>query len=161
MTDSQKRLIIFLPWLTLPVWIARCWLEWQSIPERLAVHFGLSGSPNGWQSRDQFVVQSSVVLAMLLFITSGLVMLARWERFKAVNFGIGRVLLVIHYAVSLFIFTVFWRLLSANIETGGKLTHFAVPGFGFVVGAIVGVLALVLISYAWRPASERQTYGSG
>jgi uncharacterized membrane protein len=160
MTDSQKRSIIFLPWLTLPVWIARCWLVWQSIPERLALHFGLSGSPNGWQSRAQFVVESSLFLAMLLAITSALVSLSIWKRFKAVNSGIWRVLVVVQYALSLFIFTLFWRLLSANIESSGKVTHFAVPASWAMVGAIVGLLALVVISYAGRPGSERQTYGS-
>jgi uncharacterized membrane protein len=160
MTDSQKRLIVFLPWLTLPVWIARCWLDWQSIPDRLAVHFGVSGSPNGWQSRSDFVVQSSVVLAMLLVIMTGVVSFSRWERFKSANSGVWRVLLIIQYAVSLFTFTVFWRLLSANIESGGKVTHFAVPAFGFMVGAIVGVLALAVISYGRRPASTRGIYRS-
>lgn len=102
-------------------------------------------------------MQSSLVLAMLLVIMTGLVTLSRWERFKAVNFGIGRVLLLIQYAVSLFIFTLFWRLLSANIESGGKLTRFTVPESWIIVGGI-GILALAVISYAGSRAGNRPKY---
>jgi membrane associated rhomboid family serine protease len=59
-------------------------------------------------------------------------------------------MLVLHYAISLFIFTLFWRLLSANVESGGKLTRFGVPESGAIVGAIVGILLLAVISYGGR-----------
>lgn len=65
MKGTTARLLTFLPWLSVPLVAAvHLWL-WERIPERLAVHFGLDGTPNGWMTRGQSLAFD---LAVLLFI---------------------------------------------------------------------------------------------
>ncbi len=46
---------------------------WPRLPGRVAVHFGLSGEPNGWSTPSQFLMMIAVMLAVLgaLFVASG------------------------------------------------------------------------------------------
>jgi uncharacterized membrane protein len=65
MKTTNARLLSFLPWLSLPLVTAVYLLLWDRIPERLAVHFGPDGTPNGWMTRGQSLAFD---LAILLFI---------------------------------------------------------------------------------------------
>jgi hypothetical protein len=65
MKTNTSRLLTFLPWLSLPLVAAVYLLLWDRIPERLAVHFGLDGTPDGWMTRGQSL---AVDLGLLLFV---------------------------------------------------------------------------------------------
>lgn len=65
MKTKTARLLTLLPWLWPPLLAAVYLWLWERIPERLAVHFGLDGTPNGWMTRGQSLAFD---LAVLLFI---------------------------------------------------------------------------------------------
>jgi uncharacterized membrane protein len=65
MKTNAPRLLLLLPWLSLPLMAAVYLLWWDRIPERLAVHFGPDGTPNNWMTRGQSLAFD---LAVLLFV---------------------------------------------------------------------------------------------
>ena len=69
MNDKTLRALVLLPWLSLPAVLLGFYALWQRVPERLAVHFGPSGAPDGWMSRRQFFAFSVGVLLLLANFT--------------------------------------------------------------------------------------------
>jgi len=55
-----------LLWLTLPLAAFQYWRVWDQLPARVASHFGATGQPNGWMSRETSVIFFLVLLAFLL-----------------------------------------------------------------------------------------------
>ena len=65
MSEKTARLLTLLPWLSLPAVASAYLLLWERVPARLAVHFDVSGEPDGWMSRRESLAFD---LAVLLFI---------------------------------------------------------------------------------------------
>jgi uncharacterized membrane protein len=65
MKTTNTRLLLLLPWLSLPLILSAHLLLWNRIPERLAVHFDTAGNVSGWMTRGQSLAFD---LAILLFI---------------------------------------------------------------------------------------------
>jgi hypothetical protein len=65
---TRDLILLLIPWLALPL------LAWmlldvrESLPERVAVHFGFGGAPDRWASRETFIAVSLGVLALVLAI---------------------------------------------------------------------------------------------
>jgi uncharacterized membrane protein len=70
MKDKTARLLMILPWLSVPLLVAAHLLLWDSIPERLAVHFDWSGAPDGWMSRGGSLAFDLCVLLFVLCASS-------------------------------------------------------------------------------------------
>ena len=70
MKDKTARLLMILPWLSVPLLLAAYLLLWDSIPERMAVHFDLSGAPNGWMSRGGSLAFDLGILLFVLCVSS-------------------------------------------------------------------------------------------
>lgn len=64
---NYKRELIFLPMLILPLmYIAYIWGQ---LPDRIAIHFGFDGTPNGWGSKWMiFILPGSNIAAYLLIL---------------------------------------------------------------------------------------------
>lgn len=65
MKTNASRLLLLLPWLSLPLVAATHLLLWDRIPGRLAVQFDANGAVSNWMTRGQSLAFD---LAILLFI---------------------------------------------------------------------------------------------
>ncbi len=65
MNRTKARLLLLLPWLSVPLVVTVHLALWDRIPVRLATHFDLAGEPNGWMTRGQSL---GFDLAVLLFV---------------------------------------------------------------------------------------------
>ncbi len=68
MDSRSYRTITALLWLALPVIGLQYWMVWGQLPARIASHFGPTGQPNGWMTRETSVIFSLVLVASLLAI---------------------------------------------------------------------------------------------
>ena len=66
MKTTTPRLLLLLPWLSLPLVAAVYLLLWDRIPERLVVHFDPAGRPNGSMTRVQSLVFDLALLLVVL-----------------------------------------------------------------------------------------------
>lgn len=73
MRPKTRRLLLILPWLSLPLVAVAHLLLWDRIPERLAVHFDAAGNADGWMTRGQSLAFDLAVLLFVL-VTSNLKM---------------------------------------------------------------------------------------
>lgn len=55
---NRKALFVILPWLCIAGSIFYVAREWNSLPPLLAVHFDLSGHPNGWEAKGSFMAMT-------------------------------------------------------------------------------------------------------
>ncbi len=58
---ARRVLPIILPWFALAGWFLWLCFRWPELPHRMAVHFNMSGEPNGWSTKGGFAV------AMIVF----------------------------------------------------------------------------------------------
>jgi len=57
-----------IPWVASLALLAKLILAWRKLPNEVACHFGLSGEPNGWMSREGFgavTVAACVVMGLV------------------------------------------------------------------------------------------------
>jgi hypothetical protein len=66
MDSKPYRTITALLWLALPLIGLQYWIVWGQLPARMASHFGATGEPNGWMTRETSVIFSLVLVAFLL-----------------------------------------------------------------------------------------------
>jgi uncharacterized membrane protein len=108
MNTTTARLLRFLPWLSLPLMACVHLLLWNRIPERIAVHFDLSGTPTSWLTRGQSLFFD---LAVLLFILITSTLKLRRQSQREQDSG----LILLNVAV-LIVMLVFLGLLKYNIS---------------------------------------------
>lgn len=65
MSERAARVLLLLPWGSVPLVLAAHGLVWERLPERVAVHFSWDGTPNGWMTRGQSL---GFDVAVLLFV---------------------------------------------------------------------------------------------
>ncbi|MFN0170225.1 MAG: DUF1648 domain-containing protein [Bryobacteraceae bacterium] len=58
---ARRVLPIILPWFALAGWFLWLSSRWPELPQRMAVHFSMSGEPNGWSTKGGFAA------AMIVF----------------------------------------------------------------------------------------------
>lgn len=107
MNAKTQRMLTLLPWLSLPIVAAAHLLLWDRIPERLAVHFDLSGTPTGWMTRGQSLAFDLALLLFILVVST--LKLRKQERSEQHS------ALLIQNATVLFITLIFLGLLKYNI----------------------------------------------
>jgi hypothetical protein len=66
MDSKLYRTMTALLWLALPLTVFQFWTVWNQLPARMASHFGVTGQPNGWMSRESLVIFSLGLLTFLL-----------------------------------------------------------------------------------------------
>jgi uncharacterized membrane protein len=66
---QRTRLVQWLAVALLVGLVAYALATYHALPDRLAVHFGADGTPNGWQSKDEFyLIMAAVVLGLNAFV---------------------------------------------------------------------------------------------
>ena len=68
MNRTLFRTLTWLMWLALPLTALRFWLVWDQLPLRMATHFGASGQPNGWMTREVSLEFALGITAFLLLV---------------------------------------------------------------------------------------------
>lgn len=87
--------------------LIKLWSAWNQLPERVAVHFGMSMQPNGWSSRNTMAV--SVVLVVL-----GQAVLASWLILRDGNSA--NVIAAVQVVVSVVLVCAFWQMINFNAK---------------------------------------------
>lgn len=108
MTDYAWRRWILLPWISLPLLLITYLAWWNKLPPVLAVHFGTSGTPNSFMSREASLAFDVVILLILLVACSRRLLLQR--RFPSIRS------LALFYVVIAAVTTIFWLLLRYNLQ---------------------------------------------
>jgi hypothetical protein len=65
-TTATPKVLLLLPWLSLPLVASAYLLLWDRIPARLVTHFDPAGRPNGSMTRGQSLVFELAVLLIIL-----------------------------------------------------------------------------------------------
>lgn len=66
MDSKLYRTTTALLWLALPLAGFQYWMVWDQLPARMASHFGATGQPNGWMTRETSIILSLVLLVFIL-----------------------------------------------------------------------------------------------
>ena len=107
MRTTTTRLLLLLPWLSLPLVAAAHLLLWDRIPERLAVQFDSTGAVTNWMTRGQSLAFDLALLAFIL--VTGTFKLRRQNQNEQPT------ALLILNATVLFVTLLFLALLKYNI----------------------------------------------
>ena len=107
MTEKNWRILIFLPWLALPLLVGCYAALWSRLPAELAVKFDWTGAKADTLGRTQTLLLS---LAVLLFVL-GQYTLKLWG---ASGRGM-RAAMLTYYVAVVFITTVFLLILKFNL----------------------------------------------
>jgi uncharacterized membrane protein len=101
------RLAIPIIWGMNTAVLFRLWNVWDRLPQRVAVHFGMSLQPNGWSSKNGMLI---TVLAVML----GQALLASW---LILRLGDAVALIApVQVLVSVTLFGAFWQMISYNAD---------------------------------------------
>jgi hypothetical protein len=66
MDSKLYRVMTAMLWLAVPVTGLQYWSVWDRLPARVATHFSAAGEPNGWMSRETFLVFALALTTFLL-----------------------------------------------------------------------------------------------
>ena len=108
MKDKTPRLLITLPWLSPPLVLCAHLLWWDRLPERLAVHFDMSGAPDGFMSRGESLAFDLCVLLLILCVST-------WKFYRRGARG-SRAQLALFNAAVFFVTAVILGLLKYNVS---------------------------------------------
>lgn len=107
--NKLERILIALPWLSLPFLGWHFVSLWDRLPTRMAVHFDLQGHPNGWQSPKSFALVTFVLLLAMLITMTALILHA----FR--HHSVWRVLTLAAYMSVGTIVTIFWQVVDHGV----------------------------------------------
>jgi hypothetical protein len=105
----MTKLAIPVIWAMDAALLLRLWTAWDRLPERVAVHFGMSLQPNGWSSRN-------ALLIIVIAVAAGQSALATWLILR-VGGSIG-LIVPMQLLISFTLVSAFWQVISYN--AGGK-----------------------------------------
>lgn len=101
------KLAIPLIWAMNAALLLRLWNTWDRLPERVAVHFGISMQPNGWSSK-------SGMLIAVIAVTLGQAALASWLILR-LGTAVG-LMTPVQLLVSVTLVCAFWQMISYNAD---------------------------------------------
>ena len=101
------KLAIPLIWAMNAALLLRLWNAWDRLPDRVAVHFGISMQPNGWSSK-------SGMLIAVIAVTLGQAALASWLILR-VGTAVG-LMTPVQLLVSVTLVCAFWQMISYNAD---------------------------------------------
>jgi hypothetical protein len=121
--------------------IVKLWSSWSELPDRVAVHFGVTMQPNGWSSRNTMAV--SVVL-----IVMGQAALATWLILRVG--AAANVIAVVQLVVSVVLASAFWQMINFNAKGLPFRPMWILAPMALLFAAITVFLVSLLFRYA-RP----------
>lgn len=117
-------------WMLAAALLFRLLSVWDELPERVAVHFGITLRPNGWASR-------SMMAVLMFFVVVGHAALSTWLVFTRVS--VDPMVSAIQLATATVFFSAFWQAITFNISGKPLKAIWIVLPMLFVVGS-AGVL---------------------
>ncbi len=130
-----EKVLIILPWATIPALALHFSAVRSDLPSRIAVHFDFNGRPNGWQSPEMFLGFSTVFLLVALVVMS--FVLLRSFRLRSLT----ALVTLIHYFTIGVLFVVLWQVLDHAAYGRSMSQIWPMPG-------VFPILALVFASLA-------------
>jgi uncharacterized membrane protein len=123
-------LAIAVIWILAATLLFRLLSVWDELPERMAVHFGVTLRPDGWAGR-------STMAVLIFLVVVGHAALSTWLVFTRVSAD--PMVSAIQLATATVFFSVFWQAITFNISGKPLKVIWIVLPVLFVVGS-VGVL---------------------
>ena len=131
----NTKLVIPAIWILAGTLVIKLWTAWNQLPDRVAVHFGISMQPNGWSSKN--ALAATVLLAVL-----GQASLATWL-ILYISSASGMIA-VIQLVVSAVLVSAFWQVINYNTRgTPFQAMWVLVPVVLLFAGITVFLLNLV------------------
>ncbi|MGC2186689.1 MAG: DUF1648 domain-containing protein [Terriglobales bacterium] len=137
MDSKLYRALTAMLWLALPLTAMQYWSVWDQLPARMATHFGVSGQPNGWMTRETSLIFAMVVTTLVLVALTWALTRVRQPDVLAWS------LLAMLYVVMGALFSINVAMLNYNLY-GGPLN--IVPALALVFIAAIAVTAIALAS---------------
>lgn len=131
-----EKLLIVVPWATIPVLGLHFSAVRNDLPARIAVHFDLNGRPNGWQSPEMFLGFSTFFLLLAIVVMS--FVLLRSFRLRSLTIAVT----LIHYFTIGVLFVVCWQVLDHAAYGRPMSQIWPMPGVLPVLGLAFAVLLL-------------------
>ncbi len=135
MDSKLFRALTAVLWLALPLTGLQYWSVWDQLPARMATHFGVSGQPNGWMTRETSLAFALVVVFVVLLALTGTLMRVRKPDALAWS------LMAMLYVITGALFSINAALINYNID-GRPLN--IVPALAVVFVASFAVTAIAL-----------------
>ncbi|HEY1526131.1 MAG TPA: DUF1648 domain-containing protein [Candidatus Angelobacter sp.] len=135
------KLAISVIWTLAAALLLRLLRVWDELPERVAVHFGISMQPNGWSRR-------STMALLVVLVVVGHAALATW---MILTLGpAGGIAAAIHLVTATVFFSVFWQMITFNIEGKPLKAIWIILPVLLVVGSIAALLSGTLLRHPVR-----------
>lgn len=99
------RLVIPVIWGLAGALLVKLWSAWSQLPNRVAVHFGLSLEPNAWSSK-------ASMGAMMTLVVLGQAVLATWLILRVTSDS--AMMAPIQLVVSVVLICTFWQVINYN-----------------------------------------------
>ena len=150
MNRTLFRTLTWLMWLALPLTALRFWLVWDQLPLRMATHFGASGQPNGWMTREVSLEFALGITACLLLVFTAVLLVVHKQH---VPEKFSWALLGFFYLVLGFMYSVNMSVLGYNLR--GESVK---PGLGFLLlpVAIVALIGIYVSTQRGEPLLVQQ-----
>ena len=134
-TSLQERVLIALPWASIPLLAAHVSFLWSELPQRIAVHFDLQGRPNGWQSPAIFAAVAFGALAFDLVLMTVLTLRAFRLR------SLWRAMVIIANLLVWGSFVLFWHIFDYAVDGRDWSQLWPMPaGWALAAFAIAGIM---------------------
>ena len=143
----RERLLIALPWASIPLLAMHFASTWNELPARVATHFDLQGRANGWQSPQTLATFAfgSLILVLAVFTVAML----RAFRLSSMT----RVLTVFVYLIAGINFTMFWQLLDHAAYGRPMSQMWPVP----LIFPVLALLAAIVLLAQFAPVTQAPT----
>jgi hypothetical protein len=135
-SSRLEKLLIVLPWASIPVLALHFSAVRSDLPARIAVHFDVNGRPNGWQSPEMFLGFSTFFLLLAVAVMS--FVLLRSFRLRSLTVAVT----LIHYFTIGVLFVVCWQVLDHAAFGRPMSDIWPMPGLLPVLALAFAVLAL-------------------
>jgi hypothetical protein len=136
MESKLYRALTAMLWLALPLTALQYWSVWDQLPGRMATHFGATGQPNGWTTRETSLIFAMVVTTLVLVALTWTLTRVRQPDVLAWS------LLAMLYVLMGALFSVNVAMLDHNLH-GRPLNLLPTLAVVFMAAIAVTVIALV------------------
>lgn len=120
-------LAIAVIWILAAALLFRLLSVWDELPERVAVHFGVTLQPDGWAGR-------STMAVLIFFVVVGHAVFSTWLVFARVSAD--PMVSAIQLATATVFFSVFWQAITFNISGKPLKAIWIVLPVLFVAGSV-------------------------
>jgi uncharacterized membrane protein len=134
-------LAIWVVWILASALMFRLLSVWDQLPERVAVHFGVSLQPDGWGRK-------STMALLIVLVVVGHAVFTTW---LVLRHGQGNeIVATILLATATILFSVFWQAITFNISGKPLKAIWIVLPVLLIVGATAALLSRILFLHPVR-----------